>query len=413
LRILLVLIEPPMPFGSAVGRWYYVLLRGLVERGHRVTAFAACSKPEEIARAGELFPRPRYDLRCYPFPRRRGLRAKLESLRRPFSYMFGPDLRRDLNAELARGYDILHLEGLAGGWISPGEVERVLVTVQFLFAIDLADVRPRGFREALERWQMLSMERRLVRRLRHFLSCTPRLVPHLLALNPRADVTTVPLGIDVGQYRYIPDEERTGPPVVSVIGSMGWYPSRSAAERFLTRLWPAIKKRVPDAQAQVVGWRAREVLKDYLSLPDVAIEENVPDIKPYFQRTGVLLYAPGRGSGIKIKVQEALAFGVPVVTTSEGIEGIPAVDGVHVGLAEDDAGLIEKTVRLLQDPRSQNRQREAGRALIELHCGPKPTLDALEAIYQRMCAGRGQESGVRSQGSVVRVQESGSRGPVW
>jgi hypothetical protein len=132
-------------------------------------------------------------------------------------------------------------------------------------------------------------------------------------------------------------------------------------------------------------------LKDYLGLPDVAIEENVPDIKPYFQRTGVLLYAPGRGSGIKIKVQEALAFGVPVVTTSEGIEGIPAVDGVHVGLAEDDAGLIEKTVRLLQDPRGQNRQREAGRALIESHCGPKPTLDALEAIYQKMMS-----AGVRS-----------------
>ena len=48
LRIVLVMIEPPLPFGNAAARWYYVLLRGLVARGHRVTAFAACSKPGEI-----------------------------------------------------------------------------------------------------------------------------------------------------------------------------------------------------------------------------------------------------------------------------------------------------------------------------------------------------------------------------
>ena len=336
LRVILVLTEPPLPFGSAVGRWYYVLLRGLVERGHRVTAFAACNKHEELAQAGELFPSSHYDLRCFPYPRRRGLLAKFETLRRPFSYMFGPNLRRDLDRVLADGYDILHLEGLVSSWVGQRDPERELVTIQFLFAIDLAEVRPQGLRQWVERWQMLSLERRLIPRIKYLLSCTPRLVPYLQALNPQAEITTVPLGIDVAQYRYIPDQERTGQPLVSVIGSMNWYPSRSAAERLLIRLWPQIKKQVPEASLQIVGWKAREVLKPYLGLPDVSIEENVPDIKPYFQRTGVLLYAPGRGSGIKIKVQEALAFGIPVVTTSEGVEGIPAVDGIHVGLAEEE-----------------------------------------------------------------------------
>ena len=400
LRVILVLTEPPLPFGSAVGRWYYVLLRGLVERGHRVTAFAACNKHEELAQAGELFPSSHYDLRCFPYPRRRGLLAKFETLRRPFSYMFGPNLRRDLDRVLADGYDILHLEGLVSSWVGQRDPERELVTIQFLFAIDLAEVRPQGLRQWVERWQMLSLERRLIPRIKYLLSCTPRLVPYLQALNPQAEITTVPLGIDVAQYRYIPDQERTGQPLVSVIGSMNWYPSRSAAERLLIRLWPQIKKQVPEASLQIVGWKAREVLKPYLGLPDVSIEENVPDIKPYFQRTGVLLYAPGRGSGIKIKVQEALAFGIPVVTTSEGVEGIPAVDGIHVGLAEEDAGLIERTVRLLQDPQSQNRQRQAGRALLEAHCSPKPTLDALEAIYQKMITTREGKKGPAHEGRV-------------
>jgi len=87
---------------------------------------------------------------------------------------------------------------------------------------------------------------------------------------------------------------------------------------------------------------------------------------------------------MKIKVLEAFGYGVPVVTTSEGVEGLPAIDGVHAGVCEDDAGLIQRTVELLKNVESQNRQRSAARQLLELHCGPKPTVDAIEAIYEDM-----------------------------
>jgi hypothetical protein len=127
LRVVLLLLEPPVPFGNAGARWFYVLLKDLVDRGHRVTAFATCSKAEEIDRARELFPAPQYDLRCYPHPRRRGWRAKWQTLRRPFSYMFGPELLRDLHAELGRGFDVLHLEQLWGGWAVLPWRDRALV----------------------------------------------------------------------------------------------------------------------------------------------------------------------------------------------------------------------------------------------------------------------------------------------
>ena len=131
-----------------------------------------------------------------------------------------------------------------------------------------------------------------------------------------------------------------------MIGSMNWYPSHSAAVRLLTRLWPEIKRRIPNARVQIVGWQARSALKEFLEMPDVTIEENVPDIRAYFERTGVMLYAPARGSGMKVKILESFGFGVPVVTTSEGVEGLPAVDGVHAGVCEDDAGLIDRAVEL-------------------------------------------------------------------
>lgn len=384
LRILLVMIEPPLPFGNAAARWFYVLLKGLVERGHQVTAFAACSKEEEITKAQKLFPAPQYDLRCYTFPQRGGLSAKLETLRRPYSYMFSDTLQRDLDVELAKGYDLLHLEQLWAGWLGLKQADRALVNVHHLVWIDWEHLQPNSLQGKFEKFLMLSTERRLVKSLKHFRSCSPRLVSEMQSVNPASQITTIPVGIDASQYNYIPDEQRINQPIITVIGSMDWYPTQSAAKRLLTRLWPKIKEQVPNAKVQIVGWNARTALKDFLRMPDVTIEENVPDIQPYFEKTSVLLYAPGRGSGMKIKILEAMAFGIPVVTTSEGVEGLPARDGVHAGICEDDAGLIERAVALLQSPAQQNRQRRAARTLLETHCGAQPTLDALEEIYRGM-----------------------------
>jgi glycosyltransferase involved in cell wall biosynthesis len=393
LRVVLLMLEPPLPFGNAAARWYYVLLRGLVERGHRVTAFAACSKEEDIPRAAEVFPAPTYDLRCYRFPDRRGWAEKLRTFRRPFSYMFAPELLGSMRAELERGFDVLHLEQLWCGWAALPWRDRALVNVHFLHAIDLEEAPPVGWRGAVERWLMRRGERRLLRGFSHFRTLSERLADRLRTVNPAADVSVIPIGLDPSLYPYMPDESRTGEPVVSVIGNMNWYPSRSAAERLLTRLWPAIRRQVPEARVQVVGWNARQALASHLDGPGVTVEENVPDIRPIFERTGVLLYAPARGSGMKIKVLEALAFGVPVVTTSEGVEGLPAEDGVHAGVCDDDAGLVERTVRLLRDPAAANRQRGHGHTLLEEHCGPGPTLDALEVVYERLAREERPECG--------------------
>ena len=79
--------------------------------------FAAGSKQDELAAARSTFPAPQYDVRCYPFPVRDGVASKLETLRRPGTYIFAGNLRRDLEKELARGFDILHLETLWSGWL--------------------------------------------------------------------------------------------------------------------------------------------------------------------------------------------------------------------------------------------------------------------------------------------------------
>lgn len=214
LRVVLVMPEPPLPFGNASARWWYVLLRGLVERGHWVTAFAGYGRAEDAERARETFPAPEYDLRCHPHGGPGGLRGKWETLRRPYSFLFGPALRNDLSRELARGFDLLHLQQLWSGWLGQAHADRAVIDLHYLFGIDLAEVAPRSPRDRLRGWITRRAERTLIRRYPHVCTLTPRLGECVRRISPRADVHTIPLGMDLSLYPFQETRDDGGRPVL-------------------------------------------------------------------------------------------------------------------------------------------------------------------------------------------------------
>jgi polysaccharide biosynthesis protein PslH len=382
LRIILVMIEPPLPFGNAAARWFYVLLNELVARGHQVTAFATCSNPKDIAQAKALFPEPTYDLRCYPIVPRSGLKAKLETLQRPYSYLFSQKFKQDLAAELTHSYDVLHLEQLWSGWLGLEYPAKALMNIHYLFSLDGAFSGSHNLETWLRNQMSNRAERFLLKSFPQIITLTDRLQSSIQAINPKADVHVVPLGLDLSLYPFQAELPEHSQPTVSLIGSLNWAPTFSAAERLITHLWPEIQRQVPHARLQIVGRKAKETLASFAHTPNLELHQDVPDTLPYFQNTDVLLYAPVAGSGMKVKVMEAFALGTPVVTTAEGIEGLPAQDGVHAGICEENSGLIERTVKLLQKAEQRQNQRLKARHLIETYCSPAATVDQLERAYQ-------------------------------
>lgn len=385
LRIVVVMLEAPVPFGNAGARWFYVLLRELVRRGHAVTAFAACSRKEEMEEAAKLFPRPVFDLRCYPVESRSGIRAKWQSLEQPHSYLFSPRLRCDVQRELAQGFDILHLEQLWSGWVGLPYSSKSVVNVHYSFMIDLAGQRPRSLTERARRLRNQQAERYLLRQYPTICTLTPQLGEYVREISPGSHVYTVPLGIDFSLYPFKGGRRlRSGSPTLGLIGSFNWRPSHSAGQRLLGRLWPEIKKRAPEARLQIVGRCAESAFPEYYGSPGIEFHQDVPDILPYFLRTDVFLYAPVHASGMKVKILEAFALGVPVVTNHAGVEGLPAEDGVHAGISDEDGGLVERAVILLNDDIRRARMAQAARKLLEDHCGPQPTVSGMEAVYRRI-----------------------------
>lgn len=386
-KILLVMIEPPLPFGGAAARWFYVLYTELVKRGHKVTAFSVCSKPEEMALARKLFPSEQYDLRLYSTCHKKSLKKRFNSLLRPFSYMFSQEFLSDLGDELKKDYDIVHLEQTWSGWLARDVADKTLLNVHHFISIDLEMNHPKNFSDWYSKMQIHRAEKKLVLAYKNVRACSPRLENKMREWGHEGKINSIPVALDLDQYEWIKTEARPHKKIITLVGSMHWYPSASAARRVLDDLWPEIKKLVPEAELRIIGWNAKSVLKDYQNIPGVLIEENVKDIRLYFEETSVFLYPPARGSGMKIKILEAMAWGIPVVTTSEGVEGLQIIEGVHAFVAEDNENLIRKTVRLLLEPELQESFRNKARALLETEYSKKVTVDKIESFYQQIVKG--------------------------
>ena len=372
MRILVVLPEPPKPFGGAATRWYYVLVGGLMARGHDVRVFAV----DEAGGGGG-----------YPTARRRGVVDKLRSWRHPFAYRYDSPMKRDIRAAMAGGYDVLHLEQTWSAYAAPIDAPRTLLHVHHLWSIDAPGEPGESMRDRLIRRSAIRVERAILRRMPRITALSARLAAEVGRINPSAAVDVVPLAIDLSLYPFEAGSPSPRPPTVALIGSFDWAPTLSAARRLVLQLWPAIVARVPGARLRLVGRRADAALADLPTSANISIHADVPAILPEFRRADVLLYAPGPASGMKVKVLEAFALGTPVVTNADGVEGIAAVDGLHAGIAEDDGGLVDRAVSLLGDAGLRDTRRIAARRLVESTCDPGAALERLEAVYRSILGG--------------------------
>jgi glycosyltransferase involved in cell wall biosynthesis len=372
----------PFPFGQANGRWCHALLKGLECAGWDVRCLSVSTRNDWEQGARDAFRDTDVRLRFYTpgnGASTSAWRRKWQTLREPFSYTYSDALRRDLDRELQAGYDVLHLEQLWAGYLDHG-TDRTLTSVHHLERLDLSGVWRPSTEFLMSKALMVSAERRLLGRLARLRATTDRLAREMAALNPRASIGVVPIALDPTLFEFT-ESDRTAEPVIGFIGSMNWPPGYLAAVRLITRVLPRLRAHRPDVRVLVAGWNARRYLASYLTTPGVDIVENVEEARPYFFKLQVFAYPLSKGSGMMAKVLEAMAYGTPVVTTTEGIEGFAAEHGVHAMIADDDDAFAEHVARLLGDSSARRALRIRARALIEEGYSPAPAVQRLERLY--------------------------------
>jgi len=148
------------------------------------------------------------------------------------------------------------------------------------------------------------------------------------------NVNAIPTGVDVDYFRRPQAVERKADLVF--VGSMDWMPNIDGALWFVKEALPLIRERVPDCTLAIAGRRPTPELEELASRDSkIVVTGSVPDIRPWLWGSKVSIVPLRVGGGTRIKIYEAMAAGVPVVSTRVGAEGLDVANG-HTILLEDD-----------------------------------------------------------------------------
>src|SRR6185369_10614240 len=147
-------------------------------------------------------------------------------------------------------------------------------------------------------------------------------------------------------------------PVIVFLGFLEYPPNRDAIQFFGDEVWPHILKRFPSARFEIFGKGPTVALQ---SAKNVEFKGYVDDLALAYNTASVFVAPIRAGGGIKNKVLEAMAYGVPVVATSLAVDGIGGMDGEHYLIANDAQTFLKQTEMLLTSPGLSERVGGAGR----------------------------------------------------
>jgi glycosyltransferase involved in cell wall biosynthesis len=199
-----------------------------------------------------------------------------------------------------------------------------------------------------------------------------------------------------------PVERRDGgPPVFTMVGLMTYPPNEDGARWFATDALPLIREGARDAVFRVVG-RDDGGLAELDSIDGVERTGEVDDVHPLLADTTAVVVPLRAGSGTRVKILEAFAAGIPVVSTALGCEGLDARDGVELLVADTPRELASACLRLAHDPAGAGSIAAAGHALWEARYRPE-TIQAQVAAVARQAAQPGPSAGSSSQRTASRV----------
>ena len=210
-------------------------------------------------------------------------------------------------------------------------------------------------------------------------------------------VDVVENGVDTAYFR--PQAAKRELNRLLFLGSLDWRPNIDGVQLLLQRVFPKVRAAEPSARLCLVGRNPPESLRRHVAgLEGVELHASVPDVRPYLARCGMLVVPLRIGGGSRLKILEALASGVPVVSTRIGAEGLCLEPGKHLTVVEEVDDLAQAVIATIREPTMAQMQAECGRVQVLQRYDWDRLAEQLEQVWLR-CA---TETGLFSNASQKR-----------
>jgi glycosyltransferase involved in cell wall biosynthesis len=197
--------------------------------------------------------------------------------------------------------------------------------------------------------------------------------------HPAIDV--IPIAVDTGLLK--PVRRQEGSLNLVTLGTLHYPPNADGIRWFAREVFPLIRQVVPEASLTIIG---KNPPLDFLQMADaepaaIQVTGYVDDLTPYLERAAMMVVPLRAGGGMRVRILEAFARAMPVVTTTVGLEGIDARPGEDVLVADSPEDFSQSVLSLLSDRELQERLCANGRALAVSRYDWQVVLKDMEAIY--------------------------------
>ena len=197
-------------------------------------------------------------------------------------------------------------------------------------------------------------------------------------------IEVVANGVDTNWFDEIEKKPTTVPTILSV-GTFKWLPNVEAVKYLVTKVWPLIKKKLPNAVLKIVGNAPTEDVYQYEKQDSsIQVIGRIPDIRDAFATSDILMAPVFSGKGTRYKVLEAMASGTPIVATTTAVEGLEVVNGTHVMTSNTPEGMAGLAIELLNNEEKRKKMAVNGKKFVKEQYDWSLISHKLDAIYQRI-----------------------------
>lgn len=379
MKILQVSHRVPYPLNEGGTIGIYNFTRGYHEANCEVTLFTLSANrfnldETEVRKALE----PYCTLHMFPIDTSIRTKDALKSLLGKGSYnterFYNAEFEKALNdhlREFGEDYDLVQVEGtyvaMYADSILP-HVECPVVLRQHNVEYQIWERRAKNTRNPLKRWYLNTLAKRLKQFEAAHLNQFHAIVPvteddgHLFKeLGCTKPIYAAPAGIDMEMWK--PREVDVIPFSVYHLGSLEWEPNLDAVNWFIKEVWPLVLEKAPKAQFFVGGKGMPESMKQ-MNIPGVVMVGEVKSAPKFVSDKSLSVVPLRSGSGIRLKILEAMAAGKANVSTTIGAQGIAVEPDFHMSIADTPEEMASKISELLLDDEMRETMAEKGRKMV-------------------------------------------------